>query len=271
MGGGSIFRYCTPYRDEIKMKTTLYDKNGNMIIGVESASPEKSCEAVDKGLVASAAFFGAIVLSLVGFKIDDMRQAKKDKQHAEEIERLKKEAIAKKDEIMNSKEFKEMRDKLSGFVQFTYKYIQTANAKFKQLVNASQDEYVKKYKSHIISGLQTWTVDKIRTEFANVIVDFYMNKTLSGCTALQTYDFSDVADASEDEWDSVFPEIDEIYDKAFMEAMNTSNEYHYYMDLDNYEWDDEQLFVYILEYLGLKDQKEYLANSKRYNRVLWGK
>lgn len=253
------------------MKCELKDSKGNLVIGVESVSPEKSCEAVDKGLIASAAFFGAIVLSLVGFKIDDMRQAKKDKQHAEEVERLKKEAIAKKDEITNSEEFKEMRDKLSGFVQFTYKYIQTANAKFKQFVNASQDEYVKKYKSYIIGGLQTWTVDKIRTEFANTIVDFYMNKTLSGQAVLQMYDFSDVADASGDEWDSVFPEIDEIYDKAFMEAMNTSNEYHYYMDLDNYEWDDEQLFVYILEYLGLKDRKEYLANSKRYNRVLWGK
>lgn len=253
------------------MKTTLYDKNGNMIVAIESSNPVKSSEAVDKGLVASAAFFGAMVLSLVGLKIDEMRQAKKDKQHAEEVERLKKEAIAKKDEITNSEEFKEMRNKLSGFVQFTYKYIQTANAKFKQLVNASQDEYVKKYKSYIIGGLQTWTVDKIKTEFANTIVDFYMDKTLSGQAVLQTYDFSDVADASEDEWDSVFPEIDEIYDKAFMEAMNTSSEYHYYMDLDNYEWDDEQLFVYILEYLGLKDQKEYLANSKRYSRVLWGK
>ncbi len=253
------------------MKYELRDPKGNLVIGVESASPEKSCEAVDKGLVASAAFFGALVLSLVGLKIDDMRQAKKDKQRAEEVERLKKEAIAKKNEITNSEEFKEMRDKLSGFVQFTYKYIQTANAKFKQFVNASQDEYVKKYKSYIIGGLQTWTADKIRTEFANTIVDFYMNKTLSGQAVLQTYDFSDVADASDDEWDSVFPEIDEIYDKAFMEAMNTSNEYHYYMDLDNYEWDDEQLFVYILEYLGLKDRKEYLANSKRYSRVLWGK
>jgi len=37
MGGGSIFRYYNPYHDEIKMKITLTDRNGNQILAMESS------------------------------------------------------------------------------------------------------------------------------------------------------------------------------------------------------------------------------------------
>ena len=251
------------------MKTTLYDKNGNMIVAIENSDPVKSSEAVDKGLIAGTAFVGALVLSLIGFKIDDIRQAKKDKKHAEEIERLKKEAIAKKDELLNSNDFKMLKQKLNGLVQFTYNYLQTGNAKFKQLVDRSQNEYVKKYKTQILNGLSNWTVEKIKTEFANSIVEFYMNETLSGSASLQTYDFTDVSNKSEGngEWDSVFPEIDEIYDESFFGAMTKTNDYYKFMELDNYEWDDEQLFVSVLEYLGLKKLGD---STCKYRVEHWG-
>ena len=45
--GGSIFRYYNSYHDEVKMKITLTDRNGNRILAMESSDPTDNNQKID--------------------------------------------------------------------------------------------------------------------------------------------------------------------------------------------------------------------------------
>jgi len=193
------------------MKTTLYDKNNNMVVAIENSDPTKSQEEMSNGgFIAVGVMFAAIFAACGIPSIKEKIDAKKAKK-AEEL--LK----ANKQFIMNSPQFKDIMNKTASIAKLAAKLTADFNVYFKKEIEilAKQKPVIAKYKQWLLEGLgKPVSEADVKKEIVEAVISKYLGKDgverSFASVWLTLYDYENTSVETEDDWDAIWPDVDDL-------------------------------------------------------------
>ena len=190
MGGGVFFVIIIHIMMSLIMenkKITLTDAKGNMLISIES-SPVKSQEMGDIGAGVVAAAITAAVLAVplgglallskaINKRIDEHARKKEAEEEVRYLERQRKavaEAATKREEVLNSSEYKQCLASFKSAIELVYKNWQAYyNYSLKKIDEyARKDAKINEYKSDLIDCL----IKPDKKIILDNILDSYMDE-----------------------------------------------------------------------------------------------